>query len=281
MPRPASCRSALLLALTLALGSSTAHAQGNNAGAVDDPLEDFNRAVYEANTALDKAVLRPVALGYRAVVPEEGRDAVHNFLGNLREPLNFVNQLLQGDLEGAGDVAARFAINTTLGVGGLFDPATGEGFQSHEADFGQTLGRWGVDSGPYLVLPLLGPSNVRDTVGYGVDLVSDPVSIGLRKTNNDALNWARAGVTVLDQRTRILDELDDVRAKSLDEYATVRSIYTQRREAQVRGSAAVTPAAAGSADSGTATIPDYDAPPPKKPKAKTTKPSKTMKTPRQ
>ena len=140
-----------------------------NEAEINDPLESMNRATFAVNDALDTVIMEPVARGYRAVAPEPARKGVRNFLRNLRSPVNIANQLLQGDLEGAGNDLTRFAVNSLVGVGGLFDVAGSEGYEYEREDFGQTLGKWGVDSGPYLVLPLLGPSSFRDATGLAID----------------------------------------------------------------------------------------------------------------
>ena len=143
--------------------------------AANDPLEPLNRAVYEINDGIDVVILRPLALAYRAVVPNPARQGVRNLLDNLASPVVLANDMMQGKPKRAGDTFMRLVINSTLGVAGLFDVATGLGYPQHSADFGMTLAVWGlVDEGAYLMLPLFGPSNPRDAVGRGADMALDP-----------------------------------------------------------------------------------------------------------
>lgn len=219
-------------------------------GEVYDPFENFNRTVFKTNDALDQAIARPVAKGYRAVLPKFAREAVRNFLRNLRTPVNLANQILQGDIEGAAGDLSRFAMNTSIGIGGLFDVAAETGLEYEREDFGQTLAVWGVDHGPYLMLPLFGPSSVRDASGLLVDTFADPVRLYLHNTHNDKWNYARFAVTAIDKREALLDALDDLRANSFDYYAAIRSAYMQKREAMVNDDDPNKVAAPG--------IPDYD-----------------------
>ena len=167
---------ALFCAVTLAGCSSTSD-QGVMGGdaAISDPLEDVNRAIFGFNTVVDDNVIHPVVEGYRFVVPKEARNSLGNFLRNLNSPVLFANELLQGDIEGARIVLLRAAINTFAGFGGLFDFAGKEGLPHQQEDFGQTLATWGLDHGPYFVIPLLGPTTTRDSVGYIVDSYADPL----------------------------------------------------------------------------------------------------------
>ncbi|MCB1556349.1 MAG: VacJ family lipoprotein [Alphaproteobacteria bacterium] len=229
-----------------ACSATTAKTTYNDA-AINDPLEDVNRVTFAVNDAVDKALIEPVARGYRAAVPTPARKGVRNFLRNLHSPINIANQLLQGDLEGAGNDTVRFAANTFVGVGGLFDVAGHEGFEYEQEDFGQTLATWGVGHGPYLVLPVLGPSSFRDGTGLLVDSYADPIRLYLFNTDREEWYYARAGVSGLDSREELLDVLDDLQRNSFDYYAALRSVYAQRRAALVRDEA-----------SG-ASIPDYDA----------------------
>lgn len=202
----------------------------------NDPLEPMNRAVFDFNQGADRLVIKPVAQGYREVVPEFGRDRVHDFLTNLQEPWNAVNSALQGNMEGAGESLGRFAMNTTFGVLGIMDVADDAGLPKRSEDFGQTLAVWGVGDGPYLVLPILGPSGARDAGGKVVDWYADPVSYYLRE---ESIDWAKWTITItrgIDTRERYLDVLDDVERNSLDYYSSLRSLYRQRRDAEIRNS---------------------------------------------
>lgn len=191
-----------------------------------DPLERMNRHVFEFNDRVDRAVLKPVAQGYVAVVPEPVRGCVSNFFANLGDVSNAANNLLQGKpVEAVSDIC-RIAINTTVGVLGCFDVASKMGLEKHNEDFGQTLGRWGLGSGAYLVLPLLGPSSVRDAVGRVPDAYVDPA--------NAAGDDARArnalfAIETIDLRARLLDAGRLLEAAALDKYRFTRDAYLQRR----------------------------------------------------
>ncbi|MDB5491333.1 MAG: vacJ like lipofamily protein [Micavibrio sp.] len=228
-------KSIRLLALTAALlvgvtGSASAQ---NAAGEIEDPYIGFNKAVFSFNDAADQAVLRPVALGYRYVVPRGGRVGVRNVLHNLRAPVNLANNLLQGDLDGAGTTLTRTVINTIIGVGGIFDVAASEGIPYREEDFGQTLGVWGVDHGPYMIIPLLGPSSARDATGLLADSLMDPINWYLHNTDNDGWVVARFVTYSVSRREELLDALDDLRRNSFDYYAAMKSAYVQNRAAAV------------------------------------------------
>lgn len=206
----------------------------------NDPLEPFNRAVFRFNEALDALLLTPLAIFYRDVLPPVVQDRTHNVLVNLREPVVLANSLLQGKPRQAGSTFARFAFNSTAGIGGMFDVAEGMGLPRETADFGQTLAVWGAPAGPYLVLPVLGPSNPRDAVGLGVDSVLlDPFGLlnTIVLTDNDfleVLGYTRAGLTAVDSRARSLEATDELRRTALDYYAAIRSAFRQNREYQIR-----------------------------------------------
>ncbi|HWK46045.1 MAG TPA: VacJ family lipoprotein [Stellaceae bacterium] len=207
----------------------------------NDPFENVNRAVFDFNITLDDYVLKPVAKGYRTVTPLPIRKGVSNFLSNLGTPVRLANDALQGNGERAGQTFLRFWYNTFLGVGGLIDVGTALGVPYHDADFGQTLGVYGMGTGPYLMLPLLGPSNPRDAVGYGVDSFADPFTQGMSAANHDIANYVRAGVSIVSNRAQNIDELDELRRGSLDFYATVRSLYQQKRAGDVRAAGGKSP----------------------------------------
>ncbi|MFO1056211.1 MAG: VacJ family lipoprotein [Dongiaceae bacterium] len=220
------------LALLLGLGAcASAPTEPGAKAAYDetnDPLEATNRAIFGANQFLDRNALKPVAEAYKENVPEEVQAGVHNALTNLNEPVTGINQVLQGNFDFAWDTTQRFVVNSTIGGLGIFDVATDWDLPHRDADFGQTLGVWGVDDGPYLMLPLLGPSNPRDAVGFVVDILLDPLTwVGTPAVT--ALNYARFGGTVIDQRAAHLADLDEVQKNSLDFYAALRSLYRQHR----------------------------------------------------
>jgi phospholipid-binding lipoprotein MlaA len=204
--------------------------------AINDPLEPLNRTIFEVNRGLDAMFLRPLADFYRLLLPPPFREGVHNVLTNLRSPIVLANDLLQAEWERAGTTTGRFVVNTTLGVGGLADWATDFGLQYHNEDFGQTLAVWGLPEGPFLMLPLLGPSNPRDAAGIAVDnLVFDPIAWWVRASPDDR-QWAqyvRTGGQVIDARAQNVEELDDVEKSSLDYYAAIRSLYRQFRVAEI------------------------------------------------
>ena len=204
--------------------------------AENDPIEPFNRAVFGFNEVVDNYLIRPVAVGYRDVVPEPARNSIRHVLDNLRSPIVLANDLLQGEMERAGDTLMRFVINSTFGVAGLFDVATGWGFPAHSEDFGQTFAVWGVGEGPYLVLPILGPSNPRDTTGLVAEWFSDPFDLWMSNTDRDWVVWTRAGVNGVDLRARNIETIDELRKTSIDFYAAVRSLYRQRRAEEIRNS---------------------------------------------
>lgn len=201
---------------------------------INDPIEGLNRGVFAFNDGLDTILLKPVAQGYRAVVPQPARTGVRNFLHNLKSPMYLANDLLQGDLSGAATQTGRALINTTVGIGGLFDVAKSMGLEHEPEDFGQTMASWGIGHGAYVVLPLLGPGSVRDHLGTAVDSYADPIRLWMYNTNREEWHYVRLGLTVVDMREELLDVLDDLKKNSIDYYAAVRSTYAQRREALVR-----------------------------------------------
>ncbi|WP_244559373.1 MULTISPECIES: VacJ family lipoprotein [unclassified Azospirillum] len=203
----------------------------------NDPLEGFNRAVFWFNDGVDTVLIRPLAVAYKAVVPAPARTGVRNVMRNLRSPLDFANQLLQGDVGGAGTVLGRFVINTTVGLGGLIDVAAENGLDYEYESLDQTLAVWGVPEGPYLVLPLLGPSSVRDAVGLSGEAYADPVTNWAQNTDRDWIVYTRTGLVGLDTRAELLEPLDDLKRNSLDYYAAMRSLYRQRRDGLIRDGA--------------------------------------------
>lgn len=206
-----------------------------------DPYESFNRKVYAFNKGVDKTVVKPVTKGYRAITPKPARRGLTAFLQNAREPLNFINALLQGKPKQAVETLGRFSVNTVLGVGGLADHATDMGLPAQKEDFGQTMAVWGIRSGPYIMLPLLGPSTMRDGFGFGVDIFTDPYRYGLREIGVTGWkNWAELGVEAIDFRSNLMDTADVLLRGSADEYATVRSAYLQSREALITDGASDT-----------------------------------------
>ncbi len=202
-------------------------------GDASDPIEGVNRSIFKFNDVVDTAVLKPVAEGYRAGVPKPARIGVRNFLRNVKTPTLVANNLLQGDVSSAGNDMTRFMANTFFGLGGLVDVAGAEGVKYKEEDFGQTLGTWGVGNGPYVVLPLLGPSTVRDTTGLIVDAYADPLNRWLSNTDREAWYYGRVVLAGIDKRESLLDVLGDLKKNSIDYYAATKSAYLQNRSALV------------------------------------------------
>lgn len=197
----------------------------------NDPLEPLNRVIYTLNSVIDGVVLKPLALGYRLILPEEVRNSVGNALSNLASPITAVNHVLQGQPERARITLIRFGINSTVGIMGLMDPAKKMGFHTLETSFNETLGRWGVNTGPYLVLPILGPSSFRGTVGVVADYFTQPLNYYVnKKHHNQEIAYALLGVEIVHQRNLVLEAIDDLQATSLDMYASLRSIYFQKQE---------------------------------------------------
>lgn len=220
---------ALALPLALGLPWAAQAAEPVRPASPQDPLEGLNRSVDAFNDTLDRAALKPLAEGYRQVVPELVRTGVDNFFGNLGDAWSAVNQLLQGKLVSTGQMTLRVATNTVFGLGGVLDPATEFGLERQSEDFGQTLGRWGMPPGPYLVLPLFGPSTLRDTVALPVDMTAAP----LNQVNDDRAVTGLNVLRLVNTRAGLLGAgklLDDV---ALDRYSFLRDAYLARRRNQV------------------------------------------------
>jgi phospholipid-binding lipoprotein MlaA len=195
----------------------------------NDPLEPMNRYFFEVNQFLDEILLKPFAGWYHLALPDPAEDGVRNFLRNLKSPVYLANDLFQGEWDRAGTTAARFAINSTVGIGGIFDVASLLDLKHHEEDFGQTLAVYGTGEGPYLHLPIIGPSNPRDATGRLVDYALDPLTWVGYIYDVSYINTARAGLDAIDTRARNLEAIDELKKGSVDFYATVRSLYRQRR----------------------------------------------------
>jgi len=207
--------------------------------AANDPLEPMNRTVFDVNDFLDRLLVRPLAELYRALIPPGIRDRVAGIVTNMKEPVIFANDLMHGELGKAGTTAERFGINTTIGIAGMWDFAGSEwGLYQQTGDFGQTLASWGIKEGPYLVIPLFGPSNFRDAIGLGVDMVMSPWSYIVYAdgvTAQDTFNIASFTADGLVRREQNIEGLDALREGSLDFYAQMRSVYRQYRAKQLNG----------------------------------------------
>ncbi len=212
----------------------------NNSSLVDktpeaeDPWENLNRGTFAFNLKFDKYLLSPLAKGYRFILPSEIRTGVRNFLSNLTEPWTTINSALQGDFKNTGNTIARFLINSTVGLLGIFDVATEVGFKKQKEDFGQTLAVHGVGPGPYLVLPFLGPSTLRDALGKITTMYADPVTLALERNDKDQWIWIGMAIKGVDFREQNLEKIDNLNATSVDFYATLRSLYLERRSSMIR-----------------------------------------------
>lgn len=190
-----------------------------------DPFEPVNRAIYNFNDVVDNAVIKPLAQGYRAVLPSFARTGISNFFANINDILVSLNNLLQGKVGAAVSDVGRVVVNTTLGVGGLFDVASKMGLEKHNEDFGQTLGFWGMNDGAYLMLPFLGPSSLRDTLGRYIEAKGDPVGF------MHDVRWRNSlwGLRTVNQRAELLDTSRLLETAALDPYEFLRDGYLQRR----------------------------------------------------
>ncbi len=227
---PGKVRISVISALVVASVLAGCSAPGPNAVAGEpfDPYEEQNRKTHELNRKLDRAFVRPAGKSYTNVVPESIQTSVGHFASNLSLPGTIVNNLLQGDLKGAGKNTLRFALNTTIGFAGLADPATEFGVDEVEADFGQTLHVWGVREGAYVELPFLGPSTERDAVGKFVDLFTNPLSYVL-PTPEKYYGTGAGMASRLGERGNFSDTIDSILYESADSYAQSRVIYLQNR----------------------------------------------------
>ncbi len=200
---------------------------------INDPLEPMNRDIFQFNDWLYENALTPAAHVYRAAVPRWGRDRVADFLGNLKSPVIFINDILQGNITRSGVTVLRFVLNSTFGVGGIMDVSTPMGIPGHVADVGETLAVWGAGDGPYLVLPLFGPSDLRDGIGLGIESTLDPLGYYLADNHMRWLSTTRFLVSGLSAYEGYMDSLQDVKRTSLDYYSAMRSLSRQRRASQI------------------------------------------------
>jgi len=199
----------------------------------NDPAEPANRVIFDANQFVDRNAIKPVAKAYRDDVPDGIQHGLHNLLSNLRQPLIEMNDVLQANPERAWATARRFVVNTTFGVLGLFDVAKEWGLPGHEADFGETFGVWGIGEGPFVELPVLGPSNPRDATGLALGFMFDPFGF-VHGASTTRTAYARGVAGGIDERAEYIEPLDELEKNSLDFYAAMRSVYRQHREAEIR-----------------------------------------------
>lgn len=198
----------------------------------NDPAEPTNRVIFEGNQFLDRNILQPVARAYVDYLPGSVQHSIHNFTGNLGEPVVLINDLLQGNVTRAWVTTERFAANTTIGAGGLLDPATDWGLPYHTADFGQTFGVWGIGTGPSVQLPIFNFTNVRDAVGLVVSAVANPLNFVPGSAATD-IRIADSGLGLVDRRAELLPATDSLEKSSLDYYGALRSVTAHRRAALV------------------------------------------------
>ena len=210
---------------------------------IPDPWEPMNRALFSFTMTVDRAVIAPGIHLYRRATPEPVQTGIRNVVYNLYEPRTFANDMLQGRFEKAGETTVRFVANSTAGLGGLIDVAGKTGLPGHDPDFGQTLGRWGFGTGPYIFVPFYGPSDLRDGIGKVTDALGDPVSWTIGDIRTTTFGRVRAGVNVLQARVDLDDQLEGMRRDFTDPYATLRSAYSQNRAFKVQEAKGVTPAA--------------------------------------
>ncbi len=228
--------SATLISIAaLALSVPAWAAPGTDRLAQQDPWEGFNRGVWSINRAADKIIAKPVTQVYRAITPKPGRDGIRNFFSNVSEPWSLINNVLQGNIDRAVKNLGRFVVNTTVGIGGLFDNASRMGIERAPEDLGQTLASWGANGGPYIMLPLLGPSTMRDGVGTGVGFLADPYQVCLNYCGlPKGVPLAVIATQVISVRDGLIESgADNFLESSLDPYAATRSAYLQQRRAQI------------------------------------------------
>lgn len=212
----------------------------NDDDTIRDPLEKYNRKIFAFNDFLDRYCLEYIAKAYRNDIPKPARDAVRNFLTNLSGPISAFNSFLQGKVENGLATFSNFLINSTVGIGGIFDVASEKGIRYRAEDFGQTLGHYGVNSGPYLVVPFMGPSTVRDFGGFATDQLISPTSYNYLKIGGkiyligDETLIAVTALRTVDTRESLIDIIDDVKKDSFDYYATLRSAYVQKRNNDIK-----------------------------------------------
>ena len=200
-----------------------------------DPYESYNRAVFAFNNGVDYILLDPLTEAYRFVVPDVFRLAISNFLTHIKAPVYLANELLQGDLDGAGLVTKRFVLNSFTGFGGIVDTASWEGMTYEPEDFGQTLAVWGAGSGPFVMMPIFGPSTLRDSFGLVGDMALNPINwyVWDGANENTDLGTIHTGATILDTKDNFLDLQRDLKRNSLDYYAATRSVWLQRRQSLI------------------------------------------------
>lgn len=226
MTSVSSCPRLILVCLVFFSLSACATTNGTRGDSSHDPWEGFNRAIFSFNEGLDRVLIMPVAKGYEAIVPTPVNTIVTNFFNNIGDLMISANNLLQGKVRDSASDLGRVVLNSTLGIGGLIDVATGMTLEKHNEDFGQTFGRWGFGEGPFVVLPFFGASTVRDTFGLAADMPLDPVSW----VSPDVVRFSAAGVRLVDARSDLFSAEKIAEAGAIDKYSYLRDAYLQRRQ---------------------------------------------------
>jgi phospholipid-binding lipoprotein MlaA len=202
--------------------------------AQNDPIEPTNRFFYAVNDRIDRYAFKPVAQGYVAITTQGIRNHVGDFVGNIGEPARMVNFMFSGKSRDAGTSLVRFVLNSTIGIGGIFDPAGALGYKELDTDFGLTLAEWGVPPGPYLYLPVFGPSGARDVWYIPVQFFATPMELAPESTALNDFGWAQNGLHLINTRAEYIQPIDQIRATALDPYATFRSLYRQSRVSELQ-----------------------------------------------
>ena len=224
---------AIFLVCVLAACSTSGTIDGTEPN-ISDPFESVNRGVHGVNKGLDRVILRPASQVYDVITPDPAERHIGNATANLGEPASAVNKLLQGDIGGALKATGRFGINTTLGILGLFDPASQVGLTPDPTDFGETLYKWGVGEGPYVELPVLGPATSRGAVGRVVDFVINPLNTLVPAPESNYILAAR-GVEIIDLRKKLGETVDTILYRSADSYSVARQSYLDNRRRTLKG----------------------------------------------
>jgi phospholipid-binding lipoprotein MlaA len=208
---------------------------GEQDAEINDPIEPFNRVMFGFNEVLSEYLISPLARGYNSLLPGPARESIRNFLSNLNGPVILANDLLQGEFQRGYDTTMRLVINSTAGILGFIDVAEKLGFEKHGEDFGQTLAVWGVGEGFYLVLPIFGPSNPRDALGkLIVDPYFDPLGYYLDNTDREEVGYGLSAASAFTGYASFVDQIDELRENLLDFYGALRSLYRQRRQAEIK-----------------------------------------------
>ncbi len=236
-----SCRltaPALLLAAALS-GCAHAPPKADTASyeayqAQNDPLEPTNRFLFAVNDRVDRYAFKPVAQGYVDITTQGMRNHAGDFITNIGEPARMVNFMFEGKSRDAGTALVRFVVNSTIGIGGIFDPATALGYKELDTDFGITLAEWGVPPGPYLYLPVFGPSGARDVWNIPVEYFATPMELAPESAALNDFGWAQTGLHLINTRAEYIQPIDQIRATALDPYATFRSLYRQSRASELQ-----------------------------------------------